>query len=232
MRRRVAAVTLLALAAALSAALLWRTGPRYRPGSDDFPRFGIDISHHQGNVDWRRVAADGVGFAYLKATEGGDWVDPRFAQNRAQARAAGLEVGAYHFFTFCRDARAQAQNFLAAVPAGPMLPPVLDVEFGGNCAAVPGREAVRASVLEWLDLVEQGTGQRPLVYVTEQALAAFFEPADFGPAGRLRTRLWYRRLFVEPPKDYAEHVDVWQYHARGQVDGIAGPVDLNLARAR
>src|SRR3546814_10025509 len=64
-------------------------------------RHGIDVSHHQGAIDWERVAADGVEFAYLKATEGGGFSDPRFVSNARGAKAAGIKVGAYHYYTPC-----------------------------------------------------------------------------------------------------------------------------------
>src|SRR3546814_10959451 len=59
-------------------------------------RHGIDVSHHQGAIDWARVAADGVEFAYLKATEGGGFSNPRFVSNASAAEAAGIGVGASH----------------------------------------------------------------------------------------------------------------------------------------
>ncbi|TIM61446.1 MAG: lysozyme, partial [Mesorhizobium sp.] len=90
-----------------------------RPLSPDrgkYPVRGIDVSHHQRQIDWRRVAADDVAFAIIKATEGGDHVDGAFAANLREARAAGLAVGAYHFFTFCRPGADQANNFISVVP--------------------------------------------------------------------------------------------------------------------
>ncbi|WP_292542118.1 GH25 family lysozyme, partial [Mesorhizobium sp.] len=68
----------------------------FSPDRDRFPVRGIDVSHHQGRIDWRRVAADDVAIAVIKATEGGDHVDDAFAANLREARAAGLAVGAYH----------------------------------------------------------------------------------------------------------------------------------------
>jgi lysozyme len=65
--------------------------PAWRPALQHAERFGIDVSNHQGSVDWSRVAADDIRFAYVKATEGGDFVDSRFAANWAGARAAGLD---------------------------------------------------------------------------------------------------------------------------------------------
>ncbi len=54
--------------------------------------------------------AAGLRFAYVKATEGGDWTDPRFEKNWREARRAGLRVGAYHFFSFCRPAAARPSS--------------------------------------------------------------------------------------------------------------------------
>lgn len=95
----------------------------YSPDRGKYPLRGIDVSHHQGQIDWRRVAADDVAFAVIKATEGGDHVDDAFDRNLREARAAGLAVGAYHFFTFCRPGADQAKNFISVVPRDqPLLP--------------------------------------------------------------------------------------------------------------
>ena len=63
---------------------------------------GVDVSHHQDDIDWPKVSQSNVRFAYIKATEGGDYVDPKFTDNWKQARAAGLAVGVYHFFKIGR----------------------------------------------------------------------------------------------------------------------------------
>jgi len=69
----------------------WRMN---HPSPARFPVWGVDVSRHQGDIDWTAVErAPQIGFAYLKATEGGDWVDPRFAANWQAARRAGLRVG-------------------------------------------------------------------------------------------------------------------------------------------
>ena len=74
-------------------------------------------------------------FAFLKATEGSSLQDVRFAQNWANAQAAGVRVGAYHFFSYDSPGETQADNFISAVPVTPgALPPVVDIEFyGDNC---------------------------------------------------------------------------------------------------
>ena len=105
----------------------------YEPDRTSYPVRGIDVSHHQKEIDWRKVARDDVAFAFIKATEGGDHRDTRFARNWREAQAAGVKVGAYHFFTFCRSGLDQARNFLGALgPETGTLPAALDLEFGGN----------------------------------------------------------------------------------------------------
>ena len=91
--------------------------------------FGIDVSHHQGTIDWNKVKAAGVQFVFLKATEGETFVDKRYAINRAGAKAVGIPCGAYHFFRPKASLTAQIDNFVKTVaklqPGD--LPPVLDI---------------------------------------------------------------------------------------------------------
>lgn len=191
----------------------------YSPDRDRYPVRGIDVSNHQGRIDWERVAADDVAFAIIKATEGGDFVDKSFRRNIAEARAAGLAVGAYHFFTFCRPGAEQARNFMATVPRdGPLLPPVVDIEFGGNCKTRPTADELVAELNAFLRPVEAAFGQPAVVYVIGQAEEAY------GAALPDRRR-WVRSLIQHPG-----HEDwmYWQFHNSGSVDGIEGPVDLNV----
>lgn len=98
-----AVLTLAAIALAI-AVLRPRPAGQYRVR-------GIDVSHHHGEIDWAQVAQSGVAFVSVKASEGGELSDPRFLANVTGARAAGLKVGAYHFFTFCRPGEDQAKTF-------------------------------------------------------------------------------------------------------------------------
>lgn len=66
----------------LAALIAWYVVlPGHRPSLRDGERLGIDVSRHQDDIDWPSVAEDGIEFAVIKATEGGDWVDPRFEEN-------------------------------------------------------------------------------------------------------------------------------------------------------
>lgn len=197
----------------------WFGFRRYTPDDMRYPLLGIDVSHHQGRIDWPAVVADGVDFAYLKATEGGDHRDREFTRNWQAARAAGLAVGAYHFFTFCRPGAEQAENVLAMVPvAADALPLAVDLEFGGNCDRVPTPEALRHELAAFLGPVETAYGKPVVLYVTPEFLDAY--RAVLPARG-----LWRRSLLRAP--DATAPWRLWQYHNRARVDGIVGPVDLD-----
>ncbi|MEX0754870.1 MAG: GH25 family lysozyme [Actinomycetota bacterium] len=84
----------------------------------------------------------------------------------AVAAAAGLERGAYHFFTLCTPGTEQARNFLRVVPEDPAaLPPAIDLEFAGNCAARPEPASVAREVDAFMAAVEEATGERAVLYV-------------------------------------------------------------------
>jgi lysozyme len=194
----------------------------HRPDLRAGERYGIDVSHHQGSIDWDRVAADDIAFAYVKATEGGDHVDARFAENWAGAHAAGLERGAYHFFTLCRPGREQAENFLATVPHDARaLPPAVDLELAGNCAARPDRAALDAELGAFLVAVEGATGETVVLYVGDD-----FE-AVYDVRERLGRPLWHRRVLRRPGLDGWW---IWQVNGHASVEGIDGDVDLNVMR--
>ena len=108
--------------------------------------------------------------------------------NLREARAAGLAVGAYHFFTFCRPGADQAKNFISVVPHDqPLLPPVVDIEFGGNCPQRPSPEQLNAELQAFLGPVEAAFGKTAIVYLTDEAEAAY--------AGQIAARqLWLRSL--------------------------------------
>ncbi|MBM9460033.1 hypothetical protein JK386_08965 [Nocardioides sp. zg-536] len=186
---------------------------------------GIDASHHQGPIDWRQVAGAGIEFAYLKASEGTRFVDPRFAENRRAATARGLVVGGYHYFQLCTDGTAQARHFIDVLGKHDpvrQLAPALDLELAGSCATPPPRAELLAEVREFLAVVDAHTGTRTVVYLYPEL------EERFGFAGDLADHpQWVRRLGDREPR---RPWQVWQYDDRGTVPGIAGGVDLNLRR--
>lgn len=199
----------------------WRLN---HPDPARFPLRGIDVSHHQGPIDWPRVASEPhLAFAFIKATEGGDWTDPRFAANWRGARAAGLLVGAYHFFTFCRPPLDQARHFLAVVPREPdALPATVDLELEGNCSVVPGKKDLQRDLLAWLEAVERAQGKRPIIYTTSEVHEAFLSGAS------LPNAIWIRGVLAEPQQP-AGWV-FWQFDDRARIRGVETFVDLDVFR--
>jgi lysozyme len=214
----------LVVSVSILSALVWFVWlPTYRPRLDDGELFGVDVSNHQGEIDWERVAADGIDFAYIKATEGGDHTDARFVQNWDAAASAGLERGAYHFFTLCTGGAAQARHFLATVPEDPQaLPPAVDLELAGNCSDRPSYEDVQRELASFLDLVEAAKGTQVLLYVGDD-----FE-AQYPVREQLERPLWHFRFLRRP--DVEDWV-VWQVMGFAHVSGIAGRVDLDVMRS-
>lgn len=213
------------LIAVLLPAALWNWWvPHYRPALGDGERYGVDVSHHQGAIDWERVAADDISFAYIKATEGGDFLDTSFATNWQGAGDAGLDRGAYHFFTLCRPGLDQAEFFLETVPSdADALPPAVDLELAGNCADRPSRATVAHELDVFIDTVEAATAQAVVLYIGPD-----FEN-EYNLAADLDGPLWHRRLFLHPdvPQWW-----IWQFHAWASVAGIDGGADLNVMRGQ
>ena len=197
----------------------------WHPSDTAHPQQGIDVSHHQGAIDWPLLPAQGVDFAYIKATEGGDHVDTRFAGNWEEAGKAGIARGAYHFFTLCRSGAEQAANFIASVPVDPAaLAPAVDLEYMGNCNDRPPMEDVRAELAAYLALVEGHYGKPAVLYLTEEFDDAYAISASFDRP------LWLRSIGREPgfgSRDWT----IWQASNFRQLDGIEGRVDWNAMRA-
>jgi lysozyme len=187
---------------------------------------GIDLSRWQTQVDWPTARANGVNFAFIKATEGGDLRDPLFHSHRQAAAAAGVPHAAYHFFYWCTPAEVQARWFIANVPREPGgLPPILDVEWNAHsptCTSRPPPEAVKAEMAVFLTLLTQHYGQRPVIYTTPDFWA------DNGLASLRGEEFWLRSTADHPSQRYPGMPWVfWQYSGTGRIPGIAGPVDLN-----
>jgi lysozyme len=154
---------------------------------------GIDVAHWEPEIDWAKVRANEIRFAFIKATQAADYVDDRFQSHWTGAKQAGLLRGAYHFIDPRVDGRLQAEHFLRNVKLEPGdLPPVLDLEDlpaipttipkaaagrkgnqGGSGqkaaksaanAALAANSQLIACAEVWLRLVEQETGRKPIIY--------------------------------------------------------------------
>ena len=191
---------------------------------DGFDIRGIDISHYQDRIDWTRLRnADINGqplrFAFIKATEGTTLIDENFNENFYQAKQNGIIRGAYHFFVPTVDARKQARFFLKQVhlEAGD-LPPVLDVERDGGLS----REQLQKAVRQWLQVVEQHYGVKPILYTGYRFKLQYLNDTIFDAYP-----YWIAHYYVDQLQ-YKGSWAFWQYTDFGNIDGIEGHVDCNI----
>ena len=183
---------------------------------------GIDVSHWDGNISWVRLKQSGVQFAYIKATEGSEYVDPNFTRNWIGASDAGVIRGAYHFFAPNDDPILQAEHFLRTVSNnGNDLVPVLDIEVAERLD--PAK--LRTNILLWLQTVEKKLGVKPIIYTDngfwEAHVRGNFASYDLWIAD------WQAKTSPILPAGWSDWV-FWQYSVKGRVDGIDDPsVDLD-----
>ena len=182
---------------------------------------GVDVSHHQKRIDWDTVAVKGnVDFAFVKATEGGDFIDTLFCQNWEDLRKIGLRRGAYHFFRSYGCGDVQARHYLTTVEMAPGdIVPVLDIE---TTDGMPQEVIVQEAAI-WLKTVEQHLRVKPIIYTNQyfydRYLAGHFD--DYP--------LWIARYSgTQPILNNGKRWHIWQYSNTGLIPGIRKAVDLNL----
>ena len=202
--------------------------PTIAPGYLD----GIDVSYHQGTIDWVQVAAAGKRFAFVRATAGTLTADTAYSANRSGARAAGLAVGSYHFAnpdSAPNDATNEASWFLgnATIASGDLVP-VLDLEVSNGLDPA----SLSAWAQAWLAQVSAATGVRPIIYTTPNFWATSMADTDWFARNGYSV-LWIANWTMAsqptvPAGGWAgSGWTFWQHSSAGTVPGISGPVDLD-----
>jgi lysozyme len=189
---------------------------------------GIDVSHHNGDVNWLTVRKAGYSFAFLKASEGETYTDATYATNRNRAAAAGLYVGAYHFYRpKTSSAINQARHFVSVIGQlrNNELPPVLDIEDEKQWKGISSADAIKM-VKTFCTEVQSALGVRPIIYVglgfVTEVLANDPSLRDFA--------LWLARYTTsqstEVPAPWTRWT-FWQHSEHGQVPGVSTECDMN-----
>jgi lysozyme len=192
---------------------------------------GLDVSNWQGTIDWSQVAAAGYKFAFLKASEGGWYVDPTYVANRLGANAFGIIIGAYDFAQPSMtpgQAEAEADFFVnLATPQAGDLVPVLDLETTNGLSPVN----LQTWVTHWLYEVYARTGQRAAIYTSPSFWTnAMGNPTWFAQNGfPLWVAHWTAATSPTVPAASWLGLDwtFWQWTSSGSVPGISGRVDLD-----
>lgn len=190
---------------------------------------GIDVSSHQGQIDWQTVADGGVRFAFVRlgyrGYNSGTLHEDEFAKaNLQEAKKAGLKVGAYFFSQAVNtaEAREEADYALQILEGAELdMPLMYDWEFvslDARTGLVSG-QTLTDCTREFCDAVKEA-GYDPGVYFnTDQAKKLNLQPFEDYP-------WWLAKYDVQ--KEFVCRVDLWQYSNQGTVPGINGNVDLDL----
>ncbi len=193
---------------------------------------GIDVSYHQGAIDWWQVAAADKRFAFIRATAGTLTADTAYWTNRSGARGAGIAVGSYHFANpdaAPNDAGNEASWFLrnAAIASGDLVP-VLDFETSNGLHPA----ALTTWAQTWLTQVTAATGVRPIIYTTPTFWSRSMGDTDWFARNGYQV-LWIAHWTsasqpAVPAGNWAGNGwSFWQHSSTGIVAGISGAVDLD-----
>lgn len=188
---------------------------------------GIDVSHHQGNIDWSKVAANGVMFAFIKATEGTTYTDRMLTTNINAAQKAGIKIGFYHYAhpEKGNSAEDEATYFVKKTMDYTCdLAYVLDVE--GEASSI-GKEKLTTWSIAFLNKVKSLT-DKPVMIYTGGSFAKSYLSSSLSSYP-----LWIAHYGVETPMSNTiwNKWSIFQYTSTGALKGISGNVDLNVMEA-
>lgn len=211
-------------------------GVTYNFGSDgaiqtsvNGSKFGIDISRHNGKIDWNAVKSSGVDYVIIRcgyrgSSSGALITDQNFQSNIKGATAAGLKVGIYVFSQAVNEVEAVKEASLAvSLAKGYKLtyPIFIDTESSGGRADKID-VATRTAVVNAFCQTVQSAGYQAGIYASK----TWFETKlSMGSVGNYR--IWLAQYAAAPT--YSGRYDMWQYSSKGTISGINGKVDLNLS---
>ena len=184
---------------------------------------GIDVSVHNGNIDWRKVKNAGIQFAVLRAGYGRELSqkDTRFEENYRNAKAAGIPVGAYWYsYAMTEDeARLEADVFLSVIKGKQFEMPVyFDLEEKKQFDL--GKEKVSAIMRAFLEKVEKA-GYFVGLYGSASSLTTH-------TADDIKSRYTIWLAHWTEQTNYSGAYGIWQYSSEGKVNGISGNVDIDI----
>lgn len=186
---------------------------------------GIDISRYQGDVFWEHIGDNSkMAYVYMKATEGETHIDKTYERNVELARRYGLKVGSYHFFRPKADLQKQVDNFFSQCrPADQDLIPMIDIETTGGL----NTEEFCDSLFKFLGLIEKAYHQKPLLYTFTNFYNRYLQ-------GKIDD---YKLMIAQYSKSEPQLADdrdytMWQYTAKGRINGINTYVDKSRFMGR
>lgn len=202
---------------------------------------GIDVSKHNGSIDWEQVKKSGIQFAIIRAGnrgygEAGNMVeDPYFVQNMNGAIANGIKVGVYYFSQAItvEEAIQEAEATLRMIQDNGFadklsLPIVIDTEASGGRADSMTKEQRTTVVKAFCERIKQA-GYTPMVYANKSWLKNNLIMSELE-----QYEVWVAHYVktddpINNPTDYDGRFEIWQYTSEGSVPGISGNVDIDIS---
>ena len=200
---------------------------------NDGQSVGIDVSKHQGKINWAEVKASGIDFAMIRCgfrgqTAGDIYEDAYFKTNVNGAVSNGIKVGIYFYSCAINEEEAlqeaawvvnQIKTYRITYPV------VYDFEDFGRyrCSGVSGEQAT-SNAIAFLEYVKNA-GYTPMMYASKNDITNRFNPS------RLSSYKFWLAHYTETT-NYTGSYQMWQYTSNGSVNGISGRVDMNIAYFR
>ena len=187
---------------------------------------GIDISHYQGDIFWEALGQNGkIAYVYLKATEGGDRIDHRYEHNIKMAQDNNIRVGSYHFYRALTPQAEQLRNFRAQCrPKDQDLIPMIDIEVKPSGMST---EDFCDSLMVFIHLVERAYHQKPLLYTYTNFYNKYLQGLiDDYPL------MIAQYSATEPRLNDGKEYIMWQYTAKGKINGVNTYVDKSRFMGR
>ncbi|AUN22235.1 hypothetical protein RSJ22_12615 [Clostridium botulinum] len=180
---------------------------------------GIDISMHNGTVNFSAVKSSGCNIVIIKATEGVDYVDPCLNQHYNGAKAQGLNIGFYHFMSEKTDPAQQAVDFWNAIKSKQFnIIPTLDIETNSMDRSA---EAISDRCIEFLEKFKSLSGYNCLIYT-----GGYFGRDNLDSRVKKYSG-WIAHYGVNSPMATGFTVVGHQYTEDGRINGVNTRVDLN-----
>lgn len=182
----------------------------------DSEMWGIDVSHHQGQIDWEKVKESNPAFVIVKATESVFHKDTKFKINIESANSHNIPVGAYHFFSYRFSGKRQADHFLKTIgDEADCIPLVLDVEHHPRMKRM---HDISGNILEFVNVVKERTGKYPIIYANCWYYDRYVKPVLGDTAVK-----WIASYTYKPSCNYNIH----QVTDKHKLKGINTYVDYN-----
>ena len=181
---------------------------------------GIDISHYQGNINWKKINTSKIKFIIIKSTEGKNVQDNKFKRNWSESRKRNFIVGAYHRFTLKSSGKSQSKNFISMVPkSNNSMPPLIDIE-NINISKVKDKTIFIKELKILENELHKHYGKKPIIYLNEHNYYDYI-------INNFNNNLWIYDHSNTSPITFNYQKGLWQYTTRGKCSGINGYVDMN-----